>query len=126
MAAQSLAPRKAQRIFGIVLILSITIFAFSSLNGTDSGGTGPVTPEPEGNLVETLSLISSIGSMIGLLITSAIGIRRERRASRNDRLKKRLQDIRLEKEKVALEREKLELEKLKTGVNSLRRDDPVP
>jgi hypothetical protein len=64
-------------------------------------------------VIEVISMLTSVVSLIALLSTTLISWLREKRADQRTRLDRRLKEIKIQREELALEREKAELNKIR-------------
>ena len=107
---------KAQGIFGTVFVLSSILFVimvpvlldFPNSGGLQAGPViGPQRPDILGitGLVTAFaSCLASITTFIGFIITTVLGIKRERRDSGTAELERKRQEIDLERQKLELEK----------------------
>ena len=115
---------KARLFFGIVFLLSTTIFLVTSYLTRTPPGNQPTQPPDQGILlVEYLSLLSSAVSLIALIPTTIISWRQENRASTQSELDLKQREIQLAQDRLALERERLELEQLRASSDKSRGRD---
>jgi hypothetical protein len=110
MADQTQRYVTAQRVFGVLFILSIAVLLVLSLLPRDeksvAGESG--TGFPGGGVVGVLSLLASITTLIGFVSTTVLEWREERREAR-------VADLETQRQKLEIEKLRKELDEMKAS-----------
>ena len=122
MAMQKSRYTKARRIFGVLFLLSALVLLFfvpllvrSPTSPPDESAT---TTDRALTFTAATSLLTAVVSLIGLVSTTVLAWRKERRASE-------VADIDKERQEIELEKARLELEKMREEERRTVVPDPV-
>jgi hypothetical protein len=110
MANQTQRYVTAQKIFGVLFILSIAILLVLSLLPRDEKSVAgeSATGFPGGGVVGVLSLLASITTLVGFVSTTVLEWREERREAR-------VVDLETQRQKLEIEKLRKELDEMKAG-----------
>ena len=115
MANPSRTLKQVQLFFtGLFLISGMVYITVFLILGQPPGDHPSMLPEESIRVIEVISMLTSVVSLIALLSSTVISWMREKRANQRTRLNRRLQEIKIQREEVALERERAELNQIRT------------